>query len=87
MPNGTYRVVLKFAELYWTSPGKRVFNVAINGQPVLTNFDMLAQPNTTRNTALDRAFTNTVTNGAINVAFTTITDNAKIGAIEIAQTP
>src|SRR5205807_1777178 len=30
VPNGTYRVGLKFAELYWTAAGKRVFNVAIN---------------------------------------------------------
>ena len=27
VPNGTYTVALKFAELYWTSAGQRVFNV------------------------------------------------------------
>jgi len=42
VPNGTYNVVLKFAECYWTSVGRRIFNVSINGTPVLTNFDIIA---------------------------------------------
>jgi len=33
VPNGGYNVTLKFAEFYWTSAGKRIFNVAINGTP------------------------------------------------------
>jgi hypothetical protein len=87
VPNGTYTVALKFAELYWTSAGQRVFNVSINNQQVLTNFDILAQPNSGPNTAVDKTFTTTVTNGAISIAFSTVTDNAKIGAIEIVPTP
>ena len=79
VPNGTYTVTLKFAELYWTSAGQRVFNVTINGQQVLTNFDILA--NVGPNTALDKTFTTSVTNGAMNIAFSTVTDNAKIDAI------
>jgi len=31
LPNGTYNVTLKFAEIYWTQKGQRVFNVALNG--------------------------------------------------------
>jgi hypothetical protein len=83
LPNGTYTVDLKFAELYWTAAGKRVFNVAINNQPVLTNFDILAQPNTPANTALDKTFTTTVTNGTLSIAFTSLVDNAQVNAIEI----
>lgn len=40
--NGNYNVALKFAEVSATGPGQRVFNVAINGVPVLTNFDIYA---------------------------------------------
>jgi hypothetical protein len=36
VPNGSYNVVLKFAEIYWTKTGQRIFNVSINGTPVLT---------------------------------------------------
>ena len=87
VPNGSYSVVLKFAEIFWTTPGKRVFNVSINNQAVLTNFDILAQPNSAPNTALDRAFPVTVTNGSVSVVFTTVVDNAQINAIEIVAAP
>jgi phosphatidylinositol-3-phosphatase len=83
-PAGNYLVTLKFAEIYWTAPGQRVFNVAINGQPVLTRFDILA--NVPRNTAVDRTFPTAVTSGTLSIAFTTIADNAKISAIEIVPT-
>jgi hypothetical protein len=38
----THTVRLHFAELYFTTTGQREFNVAINGTPVLTNFDIVA---------------------------------------------
>jgi hypothetical protein len=81
VPNGTYTVTLKFAEIFWTSAGQRVFNVSANGQAVLSNFDILAL--TTPNTALDRSFVLTVTNGTIVVAFSSIKDNAKVAAVQI----
>lgn len=37
-----YRVRLYFAETEFEAPGKRVFNVDINDQPVLVNFDIYA---------------------------------------------
>jgi hypothetical protein len=65
--NGSYTVTLKFAEIYFTSPGSRVFNVAINGNTVLSNFDIVAQAGTL--TALDESFPVTVTNGQISIQF------------------
>lgn len=40
-----YRIILKFAELYFNAPGQRVFNVSINGVPVpaLQNLDIFAR--------------------------------------------
>ena len=38
----SYTVRLHFAELYFSAAGDRVFNVAINGTTVLTNFDIYA---------------------------------------------
>ena len=84
MANGNYNVKLKFAEIYWTSAGQRVFDVAINGQLVLDNFDILSE--TTRLTALDKSFPASVTNGTLTITFTTVVNNAKISAIEIAST-
>src|SRR5207248_3308467 len=87
VPNGTYSVTLKFAEIYWTAAGRRVFNVAINGKTVLTNFDILAQPGAAPNTALDKNFSTTVTNGTLSIVFTTVADNAQINAIEVVPGP
>ena len=38
-PNTFYTLRLHFAETYFSAPGRRSFNVSINGNPVLTNFD------------------------------------------------
>jgi beta-glucanase (GH16 family) len=41
-PGGSYNVRMHFAESAWTAAGQREFNVLINGQQVLTNFDIFA---------------------------------------------
>jgi hypothetical protein len=41
-PGGTYAVRLHFAEIYFSTAGERLFNVAINGTAVLSNFDIVA---------------------------------------------
>ncbi len=41
-PGSAYWVRLHFAETYFTSTGQREFNVTINGNQVLTNFDIVA---------------------------------------------
>jgi len=85
VPNDTYTVRLKFAELHWTTTGQRVFNVAINGTTVLSSFDIFSQAGGA-NIALDRVFNVVVAASAITISFTSTTDNAKIDAIEITTT-
>src|SRR5262249_31101271 len=58
---GSYQVTLKFAEIAGFAPGRRQFNVAIQGTQVLTNFDVSAQAGL--NTALDKTFTASVGSG------------------------
>ena len=79
--NGTYRVTLMFAEIYWDEPGTRVFNVSIEGEQVLSNMDIYAEVG--KNTANNKTFEVTITDGKINIDFITITDNAKISAIKV----
>jgi hypothetical protein len=83
VPSGTYTVNLKFAEIWWTQAGQRVFNVTINGAAVLTNFDIIAAAGSP-NQAIDRAFTVSST-GTITIQFAAVVDNAKISAIEIVH--
>ncbi|MGH2350967.1 MAG: malectin domain-containing carbohydrate-binding protein, partial [Chloroflexota bacterium] len=79
--NGSYTVTLKFAEIFHTAPGQRVFHADLEGQRVLTDFDILAE--VSPNTALDKTFTATVADGQLDIAFTTVRDAAKVAAIEV----
>lgn len=42
IPEATYKVRLHFAETFFTTTGSREFNVQLNAQQVLTNFDIVA---------------------------------------------
>jgi len=86
--SGEYDIRLHFAELYFGvgsqagGPGSRVFNVNIEGNPVLTNFDILAE--TDPATALQKEFDNvSVTDGFATIQLLKITENAKLSGIEI----
>ncbi len=81
-----YTVLLHFAEFYFTAAGDRVFNVAINGTSVLSNFDIFA--NVGANKALVKQFTATASSsGQIVIAFTNGTaDQPKSSGIEIRST-
>jgi beta-galactosidase len=79
----THTVLLHFAEFYWTAAGKRVFNVAINGTTVLSNFDIYATVGA--NKALVEQFTATAnSSGQIVISYTSGTaDQPKSSGIEI----
>lgn len=81
--NGTYTVVLKFAEIYsgCQFTGCRIFNVQIEGNQVLTNFDVFAQAG--GYTALDKTFVVNVNDGILNINFSAVRNAAQINAIKI----
>jgi hypothetical protein len=83
VPAGTYAVTLKFAELYWSSSGGRVFNVSINGTGVLSNFDIVSAAGGSFR-AVDRTFTVTTT-GPITLRFSVgSAGNPLVNAIQVA---
>jgi hypothetical protein len=86
VPNGQYSVVLKFAEIYFTAAGQRVFNIIINGTTVATNFDPFAAAGG-ENIAVDNTYPVTVTGGAIDIRFVAVVQNPKVSAIEIDPVP
>jgi hypothetical protein len=79
-------VRLHFAELFNTNVGERVFNVAINGTQVLTNFDIFAEAGG-KNKALAKRF-HVAANGSgqINLQFTSVTGQAKLSGLDIITT-
>jgi hypothetical protein len=83
VPNGSYTVTLKFAELYWTSPGQRVFNVQLNGTQVATNLDVFAAAGG-MNKAYDVSYPVTVSGGQVTITLVAVAGFPAVNAIEIA---
>jgi len=83
-PGSTYIVDLHFAETYWTSSGQRQFNVALNGKPVLTNFDIVGAAGAAWRAVVESFLTTADSTGYIHLAFTPgNSDNPQINGIEI----
>jgi hypothetical protein len=86
--NGSYDVVLHFAETYWgtTAPGgigSRKFHVNLEGARKLTDYDVFARAGGALRVAQE-TFRVTVSDGTLNVAFLKGTaDNPAIKAIEV----
>ena len=86
VPNGTYSVKLHFAELYWNSAGQRVFNVAAEGSPVLSAYDIVKKVGPL--TATTETFSVTVSDGQLTLAFAPGAggvDQPKVSAIEVLE--
>lgn len=80
---GAYSVRLHFAEIsgQLDRPGRRVFDVLVEGQPVLRRFDIVATAGFRR--ALVETFDVEVTDGVLDVELRAIVDNPCLSAIEI----
>ena len=83
-PAGVYETTLLETETFWTATGRRVFNVFIQGQPVLTNYDIFAAAGG-KNISLTRVFTNAVTNSQLQILFAPITDNARVSGVQVRK--
>src|SRR5947209_11950461 len=84
IPSGTYTVNLRFAEILYTAAGQRIFNLAIYGTTLQTNYDIFRAAGSGF-FATDLSFPITVTGGQITIQFISVLQNAKIDAIEILQ--
>ena len=86
IPAKRYKMRLHFNEFYWSQPGQRIFNVAINGTTVLSDFDIIAQAGG-QNKAIVKEFSATVTsNEQITIQFGPARVNlAKVSGIEVIE--
>ena len=81
--NATYTVNLHFAETYWTQAGSRIFNVSINGQQVLTNFDIIAAAGAANKAVVKQCSGTATAAGTLTIQFATVKDNAQVNGIEV----
>ncbi len=79
--NGTYAVNLRFAEINPAS-GTRSFDVAIEGNKVLTAFSPAVAAGGNY-VAITKSFTANVSDGVLNIGFTAIKNAPAISAIEV----
>ena len=84
-PAGLYSVQLHFAEIFNGANfvGARVFNVQIEGQTVLTNFDIYAEAELY--TALIKDIPVITTDGFINVTFSHSVENPNVSGFEVLK--
>jgi hypothetical protein len=87
MRGATYLVRLHLAEIFFREPGRRVFNVAINGDTVMAEVDLVTLAGG-RHKALVREFrVKADPAGQITISFTRVRDNASCGGIELLAEP
>ncbi len=79
-----YKVTLKFAEIYFNSGGSRLFDVAVEGQLFLDNFDVFTEAGG-KNIAIDTSIIVTTTKNSVSIELTASLDNASIKGIEIDE--
>lgn len=86
-PGQPITVTLYFMENYWTAAGSRLFNVTLNGNQVLTNFDIYATAGA-KYKAIQQTFTAYVNSaGQIDLQFAPTVDNAQCSAILLSRGP
>ncbi|MCL4794283.1 MAG: DUF4082 domain-containing protein [Bryobacteraceae bacterium] len=78
---GKYNVRLKFAEIFFTEPGHRVFHILINGAMAAENFDVV-QAAAGPFKAVDVNFP-AVSEGEILIQLVSVLQHPKVNAIEI----
>ena len=83
VPNGQYDVNLYFAESYVFATGGRVFDVYMEGTPVLDNVDVYSEAGA--NTALVKTVPIAVTDGQLTIDFIHQVENPTVSAIEVVQ--
>lgn len=88
---GVYEMRLHFAETYYGpeeagggGEGSRIMSVSVNGRPVLTNFDVMADAGASR-TADVKVFTDITpaNDGKVHLKFASVSGGATLSAIEI----
>jgi hypothetical protein len=85
VPNGNYKVTLKFAEIYnGINPGNpRIFSVVVEGNQVITDLYLFTTAGLY--SATDGTYHITVNDGILDIDFIKGFENPKISAIEIVS--
>jgi hypothetical protein len=82
--DGRYEVELRFTEHYFQQPGERVFSVAINGNPLIANLDLVKERGALRAEA--RVFqVNATHSQGVTIQFNASSGEAVLSAVRIRR--
>jgi glucose/arabinose dehydrogenase len=80
--NGTYDIGLALAEIYFSTTGKRIFDISVEGQLIQDDLDIFAKAGSFN--ALNILLEDVVVNdGVLNINLSSSINNAKLSAIEV----
>jgi len=85
LKSGTFTVRLYFVEPQHTAAGARVFDVALQGKPVLTDFDIFVAARG-RMKCLVKEFTGVQLDGDCTLTFTAHKSESLLSGIELVST-
>jgi hypothetical protein len=77
---GDYEVRIYFAEIWFTTPGMRIFDVSIEGNLVLNDYDIVADVGAFKGVV--KSFVVTA-DTSLDIVFGHVVENPKLSAIEI----
>jgi beta-galactosidase len=83
VPNGKYRLTLRFVEPTASAAGERVFNVSVNGKPLLKQFDVFAAAGG-KLKGVEKTIQAPVRDGALLIEFAPVKGEAILSSIAIA---
>lgn len=79
--NGTYLLRLHLAEIWFTSPGSRLFDVFCEGLPLVSGLDLIQAAGPLTALTLNREVR--ILDGFADLNFVSVKNNAKISALEL----
>ncbi len=82
LPNGNYTVYFQFAETFFTEANRRVFNIDLEGQRIITELDLVATT-TGKWISYDLPFSTTVSDGALTINSSALVNNSLLNAIVV----
>lgn len=86
VPSGDYHVELLFAEIWFNRAGQRVFDVILEGQTVLPDFDIFSAAGGQKLRSVVRSFPDVrVSDGQLNIDLDSVQDYAMINAIRVIK--
>jgi len=83
-PEASYRINLYFSELEDKQPGERVFNVSLQNETVLENFDIVKEAGK-NNKEIIRTFTGIKAGKSLKIDLTPVRGNTILSGIELIQ--